>query len=123
MHQEPKTEEQAPSIHIGHDDVKQPCSPRLPIFVVKRDQSVGNERHYFPPDQEEEGVGGGKHDCQAEEQEMEQEAEESNIPLALEFLQIAKRINRNCSCENRQGQAEESSQSVVVEAVGKQRNS
>ena len=56
---------------MGHDDVEQARSPGFPIFVVKRDQTIGSQRHNFPPDQKEESIGGSKNDRQAEKQEME----------------------------------------------------
>ncbi len=55
---------------MRHDDVEQAGSPGFPVFVVKRDQTIGGERHHFPRDQEQEGIGRSKNDRQAEKQEM-----------------------------------------------------
>ncbi len=75
---------------MSHDDVQQPGAPTLPVFVIKRDQPVGRKRHYFPADQEEEGIGGSKDDRQAQKQEMEQKAEEADVPPTLESFQVAE---------------------------------
>src|SRR5260370_6996569 len=70
LNQKSETEEQAPSVDMGHDDVEQSRSPRFLILVVKRDEPVGNQRHHFPPDQKEETISDSKTNRQPEKQKM-----------------------------------------------------
>jgi hypothetical protein len=90
LYKQSETKKQTANVRMRHDDVEQSRLPALPLFVVKRHQSVGGERHYFPCDQEQEGVGGCKDNGQVEKEEVEQETKETNVPLALEFFQIAE---------------------------------
>src|ERR1700758_2454888 len=52
LDQKSETKKQTPYIGVRHDDVKQSRLPALPLFVVKRHQSVGGKRHHLPSDQE-----------------------------------------------------------------------
>src|SRR6185503_15362948 len=52
--QKSKTKQQAPHIHVSHDDVQQSGPSGLRVFVIKSDQPIGCERHDLPGDQEQE---------------------------------------------------------------------
>lgn len=66
LDQQSETKQQATGVNVRHDDVKQPRSPALVVFMVKRHKPVGGKRHEFPCNQEQKGIRSGKDNRQAE---------------------------------------------------------
>ncbi len=61
--------------------------------MVERHKPIGSERHHFPPDQEQESIGGREDDRQAEKQDMVQKAEEPDVSSPLKLFQVTERID------------------------------
>src|SRR6266536_5675724 len=89
VNQQRKAKQQTAGINVRHDDVQQSRSSGLPVLVVERNQPVSGKRHHFTRNEKQERVGSGKYNRQAEKQKMEQETEDAEVPLALEFFQVA----------------------------------
>src|SRR5579885_3878797 len=73
--QEQEAENETPGSRMRHDEKQNSCPARAFVLMVVADERVCRQRHHLPRNQKEEGVGGGEHHGQTEEEQVIETAE------------------------------------------------
>ena len=97
---------------VRHDDVHEGGAAGLGLLVLKRHQAKARNRHDFPGGEEEERVGRGEDQGQAEQQDIVEKAERSQIAGALHGAQIVERVYRYRKPQKRQGERKPGGQRI-----------
>jgi hypothetical protein len=91
---------------MRHDEVEQSRITYLGLLVLRHHEEIGQQRHEFPHDQEEEPVVGNDHECHREEKPIEKRPKRCDRGAPIKFGHVADCIDRCGQANQRDGQHE-----------------